>query len=194
MSDYVLMAPVGDEYSSVSDELFEEWNNTSRTIEVPIHVAAFWKYNVRVFEYAYEIRGESNPIFGGDYDGSFTVTATTTRYVPPDPEPQLTVATFKEGVALYYLNWFGIAYLDTYVLQPTLLSAHSFEPDSSPRFTEFLFFNHRGKWYIYSSYVDYGFTPFTTLTADLSKITIIYGTVGSDNYQKYTYTCLEPFY
>ena len=190
MSDYVLMAPVGDEYSSVSDELFEEWNNTSRIIEISIHVAAFWKYNVRVFEYAYEIRSETS----GDYDYNVTVTATTTRYVPPDPEPQLTVATFKEGVALYYLNWFGIAYLDTYVLQPALQMAHSFEPDHTPRFTEFVIFNHRGKWYIYSSYVDYGDTPFTTLTADLSKIILIYGTVGSNNYTKYTYTCSGTFY
>ena len=170
------MAPVGDEYSSISDELFEELWNDGDTIEVPIHVAAFWKYNVRVIEYEYVTRSE----FFGDSDGNFTSTATT---------------TLKEGAALLYTNSVGIDYLGLYVLFPSLLSAHSFEPQMFPNFTWFQFFNHRGKWYINTPFfdLDYGTTS-NILTADLSKISLISGTVGSANYETYTYTCLETFY
>ena len=167
------MAPVGDEYSSVSDEWFED--NTSSMTEISIHVAAFWKYNAKVIEYKEEIVSE----FSAPNITEFTATATS---------------TIKDGFALYYTNIGSgnvSTYLDTYVLEPALTSAHagSFEPNLF-YFNVFSFFNHRGKWYIHELFG----TPFTTMTADLSKIVVLYGTVESNNYQKYTYTCLETFY
>jgi hypothetical protein len=173
MSDYVLMAPVGDEYSSVSDELFEDWNNTSSITEISIHVAAFWKYNVKVIEYKDEIVSQFSPPNATE----FTATATS---------------TIKDGFALYYTNIGSgnvSTYLDTYVLEPALVSAHSFEPDLF-YFKTFSIFNHRGKWYIR----DLWSTPTDTITADLSKIIVLYGTVGSNYYTKYTYTCSGTFY
>ena len=168
------MAPVGDEYSSVSDGYFADRSTTQLVVETSIDVVAFWKFNVKVIHYKQE---DNN--YGPVNVTEYTATATS---------------TIKDGFALYYTNFPSgsiSTYLDAYVLEPASVSAHagSYTPNLF-YFNTFSFFNHRGKWYIHDPFG----TPSDTLTADLSKIVIDRNFSSYDYGQRYTYTCLEPFY
>ena len=166
MSDYCLMAPVGDEYSSVSDEFFALVSAVNPVVETSIDVFAFWKFNVKVAHYKLE----------DNYSGDVTELTST-----------VTSAT-KDGRALFYTN-LPFADLDRYALQPALYSSH-LNPNAFS-FYSFMFFKYRSKWYILAPY----FPPDDILTADLSKIVIDHNFFSDPNYgQRHTYTCLEPFY
>lgn len=163
------MAPVGDEYSSVSDEFFADVSALNPVVETSIDVFAFWKFNVKVVHY----KREDN-YFGNVTE--FTSTATS---------------AIKDGLALFYTN-LPFANLDRYALQPALYSPHAdyYTPNEFAFYT-FIFFKYHSKWYILAPY----FSPDYILTADLSKIVIDRNFFSDPNYGvRYTYTCLEPFY
>ena len=170
MSDICLMDPVGDEYSSVHDGFFALMSALNPVVETSIDVFAFWKFNVKVVHYKHELK----------YAGDVTVTESTST----------ATSAIKDGLALFYTN-IHFANLDRYALQPALYSPHadSYTPNEFAFYT-FIFFKERSKWYILAPNIP----PDGILTADLSKIVIDRNFSDPDYGERYTYTCLEPFY
>lgn len=169
MSDTCLMAPKGDTYSQVSDDLFDAWAASQLISESSIDVVAFWKYNVKVLSYeeTYTVSGVVTPI------ESFVAAATT---------------TLKSGFALYLTtSTTGLDSFEEPVLEPARNSANYYEPNLF-YFNATDFFTHRGKWYIHDPFG----TPDGTITADLSSLVVEYGPPSGRT--KLVYTSLETFY